>query len=105
MEPGLGFRFTTSMVNQHRIDEGLEPVGMSAVYNHFDRMSLVISSVTKCCQSNNNSKAWVLERYGQTKKFSIIFGQSSNKELESEYITERIPKWLGFPRVSPDQVI
>ena len=31
MEQGLGFRMTTLMVNQHRHEEGLIPVGRSCV--------------------------------------------------------------------------
>ena len=38
MEAGLGFRFTTLMVKQHRIDESNYLIGRNAVMNHFDRM-------------------------------------------------------------------
>ena len=56
MEAGLGFEFTTSMVNEHRTDEVILPVSRSAVMNHFDRMNPVITKVKKCCQANSNNE-------------------------------------------------
>ena len=56
MEGGLGFRFTTLMINQHRIGEGNYPVGCNAVMNHFDRMRLKITKMQKCCQANSDNE-------------------------------------------------
>ena len=53
MEAGLGFRYTTKMVNQHQKDEGKQIVGRSAVMNHFDRMGPLVTTITKCCQGNS----------------------------------------------------
>lgn len=108
MEAGLGFKFTTSMVNQYRIEVGTTPVTISAVYHHFDRMKPVISKITKCCQSNNNSEGWVTARYKQCKQFSIIFGKITKDEIEHEYLNKTVPKYYDhnyLPRIYPDQVV
>ena len=56
MEVGLGFRFTTFMVNQYRIDEGNCPIERNAVMNHFDRMRSKITNVQKYCQANSDNE-------------------------------------------------
>lgn len=47
MEARLGFTFTTRMVNKHRKEEGMYPIGRSAVINHFDRMQPIITKIQK----------------------------------------------------------
>ena len=63
MEDGLGFTFTTRMVNQQRKEEGLYPVGRSAVMNHFDRMQPIITKIQKSCQGNSDNEHWMTARY------------------------------------------
>ena len=48
MEANLGFRNTTIMVNQHRIDEGRVPVGRNTVMNAFNRMDPLVTPIKKC---------------------------------------------------------
>ena len=53
MEAGLGFRYTTRMVNQQRINEGRPIVGRSTAMNHFDHMQPLLTklrSVAKATQ-------------------------------------------------------
>ena len=50
MEDNLGFRQTTIFLNQHRTDEGRQPVGRSAVMAAFDRMNPKIDRVAKVVQ-------------------------------------------------------
>ena len=108
MEAGLGFRFTTAMVNQNLMESGKTPVSLSAIYEHFDRMNPTLTKISKCCQSNNNNKAWVNARFRQCKQFSIMFGKIKKSDLKSEYNTLPIPPHYDpelLPQVSPDQVV
>ena len=57
MEANLGFRMTTIMVNQHRVEEGRFPVGRNAVMNAFDRMNPILSKIQKRCQGDTNNEA------------------------------------------------
>jgi hypothetical protein len=108
MEAGLGFRFTTLMVNQHRIDEGNYPIGRNAVMNHFDRMRPKITKIQKCCQANSNNEKWVLARFNQCKQYLIMFGKITLPTLMEEYSHGTIPKEFDpeqLPKVSIDQII
>ena len=66
MESGLGVRMTTAMVNQHRMDEGLEPVCHGVVADHIHRMNSRVTSLEKKPQGSNDNTAWVNARHGQT---------------------------------------
>ena len=52
MEQGLGFRMTTMMVNQHRMEENLDTVGRNCVMNTFYRMKPVVTKLKKMPQGN-----------------------------------------------------
>ena len=53
---------TTLMVNQHRHEEGLIPVGRSCVMNAFYRMRPLVTKVKKMPQGNINNEEWVRAR-------------------------------------------
>ena len=45
MEQNMGARLTSIMVNEHREQEGLSPVSVSAVLAHFHRMQPLVTKV------------------------------------------------------------
>jgi hypothetical protein len=108
MEDGLGFTFTTRMVNQHRKEEGLFPIGRSAVMNHFDKMKPIITKIQKSCQGNSDNERWMTARYKQCKQYLIMFQKISLPELISEFSPEPIPEYYDprvLPKVCIDQVV
>ena len=108
MKAGLGFRFTTAMVNRHLIESDNTPVSLSVIYEHFDKMNPTLPRISKCCQSNNNSKTWVTARFRQCKQLSIMFGKITKSDLDKECNTLPIPSYYDpelLPQVSPDQVV
>ena len=105
MEAGLGFRFTTRMVNQHRMEEGRKIIGRSASTNHFDRMYPVLTKVSKCYQCNSNNIKWKQDRHNQCKQFLIMFIDITFEEITKEYQEQVIPDWFNpslLPSISPD---
>ena len=47
MEQNMGARLTTIMVNEHREQEGLTHVSVSAVLAHFHRMQPLVTKIKK----------------------------------------------------------
>ena len=74
IEQGLGFRYTTLMVNEHRTDLGRLHVSRSAVVYAFRWMAPVITNISKRMQGNTNNTAWLLARHNQTKQYMIMLG-------------------------------
>ena len=58
MEQGLGFRWTTMMVNHYRREVGLTIVGRNAVMYAFHRMKPTVTRIKKRSQGNVNHAAW-----------------------------------------------
>ena len=108
MEAGLGFRHTTTMVNQHRREEGLRIVGRSCVMSTFDRMNPILTNIAKCCQGNSNNEGWRTARYNQTKQMMVMTGHITKEELEKEYGIDKIPLYYHpdhLPKITPEQLV
>ena len=108
MEAGLGFRHTTTMVNQHRREEGLRIVGRSCVMSTFDRMNPILTNIAKCCQGNSNNEGWRTARYNQTKQMMVMTGHITKEELEKEYGIDKIPLHYHpdhLPKITPKQLV
>ena len=73
MEDNMGFRNTTILINNYRVEEGKIPVSRSAVMNAFDRMDPKINTIKKVCQGDTNNQAWVLARKRQKKQLLITY--------------------------------
>ena len=90
MEVNLGFRNTLVMVNFHRVEEGLIPVGRNAIMTAFDRMNPRVHKIQKVPQSSSSHEGWTEARKIQTKQFLVMLGEISIGDLEEQY-PESIP--------------
>jgi len=58
IEQGLGFFWSTMMVNTYQLKEGLRTVGRSTVMFAFRRMKPIITRVQKRSQGNKGNQNW-----------------------------------------------
>ena len=72
LEANMGYHNATIMVNAHRMDEGLEIIGRSAVINSTKRMLILITKVQKRNKGNKNYLAWVLARKNQCMQYMVM---------------------------------
>ena len=99
---------TTLMVNQHRLECDLEPVGRNCVMNAFYRMQPLVTKIKKMPQGNINNKTWVSARKNQCRQIMIMLGLISKKDLHIEYGKGKIPAWFDpvkLPTLNQHQII
>ena len=107
MEANLGFRNTLLMVNSHRVEEGLMPVGRNAIMTAFDRMNPRVDKIQKVPQGNSSHEGWAEARRNQTKQFLVMLGEIGLEQLEREH-PEGIPPGFDprlLPKLSRNQVV
>ena len=107
MEQGLGFRMTTLMVNQHRLEEDLLPVGRNCVMNAFYRMKPLVTKLKKMPQGNINNEEWMLARKNQCRQMMVMLGLIGKKDLQNIY-EKGIPPWFDatkLPNLNAQQIV
>ena len=71
LEGGFGTRYTTLMVNTHRVDEGKDTIGRSSVMNAAKKMNPVVTKIAKRNQGNTAHEKWEQARFFQTLQMMI----------------------------------
>lgn len=85
MEQGLGFRWTTMMLNHYRREMWHDIVDRNAVIYTFHRMAPTTIMIKKRIQGSFMHDAWQTTRYRQTKQINIMLGRISIENLHLEF--------------------
>ena len=80
MESHVGFRMTTTLVNEHRREQGDERVSVSAVMSAFYRLQPKIDIIGKAVSGGLN-KNWMEASYNISKQMQIMLGKLSDDEI------------------------
>jgi hypothetical protein len=95
MEDGFGIKNTTMMVNAHRLENGLEHVGESAVYNGYNRMLPKVSKIQKHAQSAGPE--WERANWCAAWQKGVRFGldMPADKQYQPWGDDETTPEWAS----------
>ena len=74
---------TTMLVNEHRIEEGKERVGVSAVMNAFYCLAPKITIIEKV-QSGGLNAGWMNASHNIAKQMQVMFGRITDDEIMTD---------------------